>query len=375
MNIKSLLLGSAAALVAVTGARAADAVVVADPEPMDYVRICDVYGTGFYYVPGTETCISVGGYVRYDIGVGELFGIDRDGDGGDDTYYKRARAAIQIDARQETEFGTLRGYIHVNHNYDTFGGTAGTTTVVGDINGDGDTNDPGEAIVVAATPGGSRDSTAINHAYISLGGFRVGATDSLFSTFTGYAGGVINDDLAVAYGPFKTHQISYTFTAGPVSAAVALEDGGNDVPLDDYVPHVVGGVSYSAGMFGVSAVVGYDAVNEEVAGKVRVDVKATDTISAFIMGGLKGDNVASYYGTWGGDWALWGGVSAGITDKATVNVQVNYDDAENFSAVANVDYELARNFHIIPEVAYADFAGAGDGQFGGFLRFNYSFGK
>ena len=64
MNIKSLLLGSAAALVAVSGARAADAVVMVEPEPAEYVRICDTYGTGFFYIPGTETCLKVGGYVR-----------------------------------------------------------------------------------------------------------------------------------------------------------------------------------------------------------------------------------------------------------------------------------------------------------------------
>ena len=66
MNIKSLLLGSAAALVAVSGARAADAVVVAEPEPVEYVRVCDAYGAGFFYIPGTETCLKIGGYVRYD---------------------------------------------------------------------------------------------------------------------------------------------------------------------------------------------------------------------------------------------------------------------------------------------------------------------
>src|SRR5690606_21430745 len=70
MNIKGLLLGSAAALVAVSGARAADAVVIAEPEPFEYVRICDTYGAGFYYIPGTETCLKFSGYMRYDIGVG-----------------------------------------------------------------------------------------------------------------------------------------------------------------------------------------------------------------------------------------------------------------------------------------------------------------
>ena len=52
MNIKSLLLGSAAALVAVTGARAADAVVVAEPEPVEYVKVCDAYGAGFLLYSG-----------------------------------------------------------------------------------------------------------------------------------------------------------------------------------------------------------------------------------------------------------------------------------------------------------------------------------
>src|SRR6187200_3098258 len=102
MNIKSLLLGSAAAFVAVSSARAADAVVIAEPEPMEYVRICDTYGVGFYYIPGTETCLKLSGYIRYDIGIGSLGfedTVDKSdfiGDGGgigddfdtNDTYYK-----------------------------------------------------------------------------------------------------------------------------------------------------------------------------------------------------------------------------------------------------------------------------------------------
>ncbi len=57
MNIKSLLIGSAAALAAVSGAHAADAIVAAEPEPLEYVRVCDAFGTGFFYIPGTETCL------------------------------------------------------------------------------------------------------------------------------------------------------------------------------------------------------------------------------------------------------------------------------------------------------------------------------
>ena len=128
MNIKGLLLGSAAALVAVSGARAADAVVIAEPEPMEYVRICDTYGVGFYYIPGTETCLKVSGYIRYDIGVGAL-GLQDVVDKGDwwengvvdtnDTYYKRARFALRVDSRTETELGTLRTFAQINFNYDS----------------------------------------------------------------------------------------------------------------------------------------------------------------------------------------------------------------------------------------------------------------
>ena len=52
MKLKTLLLGSAATLIAVSGAQAADA-VVAEPEPVDYVKVCDMYGAGFFYIPGT----------------------------------------------------------------------------------------------------------------------------------------------------------------------------------------------------------------------------------------------------------------------------------------------------------------------------------
>jgi hypothetical protein len=68
MNIRSLLLGTAAALVAVSGARAADAVMAPEPEPVEYVRVCDAYGAGFFYIPGTETCLQISGYVWYQIG-------------------------------------------------------------------------------------------------------------------------------------------------------------------------------------------------------------------------------------------------------------------------------------------------------------------
>src|SRR5262245_66627294 len=61
--MKSVLLSSAEVLV-VFGAQAADLPVKA--KPVEYVKICSLYGEGFYYVPGTDICLKVGGYVRAD---------------------------------------------------------------------------------------------------------------------------------------------------------------------------------------------------------------------------------------------------------------------------------------------------------------------
>jgi opacity protein-like surface antigen len=63
-TVKSLVLGSAAAIVAMSGAQAADLPVKA--KAVEYVKICSLYGAGFYYIPGTDTCIKIGGYLRVD---------------------------------------------------------------------------------------------------------------------------------------------------------------------------------------------------------------------------------------------------------------------------------------------------------------------
>ena len=62
--VKSLILGSTAGLIAMSGAQAADLPVKA--KAVEYVKICSLYGAGFYYIPGTDTCIKIGGSIRLD---------------------------------------------------------------------------------------------------------------------------------------------------------------------------------------------------------------------------------------------------------------------------------------------------------------------
>ena len=244
MNIKSLLLGSAAALVAVSGARAADAVVAVEPEPVDYVRVCDVYGKGFYYIPGTETCLSVGGYVRFRVNVAGDPVVNREGD--DYQLGTSTRARINFDAREETELGTLRAFARFqatnNSVSSNFSGTNGVS---------------------------------MDQAYIQLGGLLIGYRDTLWSSdIGGIEDGLLTDtDLIV--GDFNTNQISYTFAAGGFSATLGLEDDGTG----DVVPDIHGKLVYSGAWGGAYLSAVYDETfnQEDVTSLFTVPTRYTLT--------------------------------------------------------------------------------------------------
>jgi hypothetical protein len=110
-----------------TGAQAADLPVKA--KPVQYVKICSLYGAGFYYIPGTDTCIKIGGFVRlqtqYNVNGnssnGPLFSNNANRTTND--YTTRNRGYITADARSQTEYGTLRGYIAVGNTGDNTGGS------------------------------------------------------------------------------------------------------------------------------------------------------------------------------------------------------------------------------------------------------------
>lgn len=348
MNIKSLLIGSAAALAAVSGAQAADAIVAAEPEPMEYVRVCDAFGTGYFYIPGTETCLKIGGYVRFDVGGGELLGLDASGAngfgfGGGDEWNTYTRFTLNVETASDTEYGALKTFVEAR-----FHAQSGSVT-----NSDG-------------------TGTTLNFAYIDLAGFRVGKTETAFYTFVGYAGNVIQDDL-IAGGIYDANVIQYNYDSGSgLTAVISLEDtdDGNQAGRD-YVPNVVGGVGYSGGAWGIKAVGGYDAAIEEGAIKVRLD-GSFGGFSVFAMAGWNTDgDIRNAYATWDGDWAVWLGASAPVTERVTLNAQVSFDDDDALAVVANANFTVVPGFVVTPEVAYFD--NGEDDAWGGMVRFQRSF--
>ena len=130
--VKSLLLCSAAGLVAVAGAQAADLPVKA--KPVEYVKICSLYGVGFYYIPGTDMCLKIGGWVRAEYAYGDNGNLTwgpfnanlNDRSTSNSTW--RARGYITADARNQTEYGTVRGYLAVGLSTSNIGTDSATNT-------------------------------------------------------------------------------------------------------------------------------------------------------------------------------------------------------------------------------------------------------
>ena len=209
-NVTSMLLGGAAGLMAVTAAHAADLPVKA--KPIEYVKICTVYGEGFFYIPGTDTCMRIGGYLRAEIdtNAGGTFSPGLGPGGGNaaqhiwaydrtsDTLVTRTRQLWTFDVRSQTEFGTLRSYARTGIQWTT-----------------------GDSIAA-----GSGALAYIDRAFIQLGGFTFGKAVSYFDSYVygihSYQSSVLGSEGTAGNG---TNMFAYTAQAGGgFSGTLAFED-------------------------------------------------------------------------------------------------------------------------------------------------------
>jgi hypothetical protein len=208
-RMKALLLGGAAGIIAVSGAQAADLPVKA--KPAEYVKICSLYGEGFFYIPGTDTCIKLGGYLRAEVdhnaggtfspgvtpGNGALqhvWGYDRTSD----DFVTRTRQLVTFDTRTMTDYGVLRSYSRIGVQWTT--------------------GDPISA--------GTNAPAYLDRAFIQFAGFTFGKAVSFYDSYVfgihSYQSSIIGSEGVAGNG---TPQIAYTYQfGGGWSATVALED-------------------------------------------------------------------------------------------------------------------------------------------------------
>ncbi|MBO6899701.1 MAG: porin, partial [Rhizobiaceae bacterium] len=405
MKLKSLLIGSAAVMAVSTGsAKAADAIVMAEPEPMEYVRICDVYGAGFYYIPGTETCMKIGGYFRYELGyhratsatstviynqvnaagnfVGPFagYGITRTNPAGLNHFF---RFAPTIDVRSETALGTLRGFARVYFDY----GWTPSTIPSGFVFGTSPAvfpPGPGMPALTGTLGGSYGTTTSLNQGYIELirsgGTFRVGLGDSPYLRFLGYGGYTMNDG---RYGGVNSVEISYTFAgSNGFSGIIALVEDGRD---SDWAPMVEGGFNFAQGWGSFGIMAGYDTTptSNSWGAKAVLRANLTERVSATLQvfysnpgGGIGAYTIMDHSGTLTSPagrttWSVLGSFEAAFTEKAALQATAQWFDTGNWFVAGGLNLTPAENFSIRPEITYqttSTAASGGGATWGGRIR-------
>jgi len=220
--VKSLVLGSAAALVAMGGAQAADLPVKA--KAVEYVRICSLYGAGFWYIPGTDTCIKLGGYLRVDTTFnGSIYGQPAwSGDGGQrnrfmDNWASRSRLAVTVDTRTATEYGVVRTFGQLDAQFSTLGGNTfnpSSINLTSPIGGSNLLDTAGSGYV------------AVEYVFIQFAGFTFGKSSSAYATpWNGYPGNNSSNLLGGMDSVTGVNNIQYTAQFGNgVSGSIGLDD-------------------------------------------------------------------------------------------------------------------------------------------------------
>ncbi|MEJ1158192.1 porin [Prosthecomicrobium sp. N25] len=220
------------------------------PAAVDYVKVCDAYGSGFFYIPGTETCLRIGGGVRFDADYAQERFVQQANRYVTPYPYRNwnaistlARARIDFEARTGTEYGLLRSVARIEFENGTFH----------------ETFDP----VTLAARNLSFNRTILREGYVQWGGLTAGITYSYFNLpfFLTYSNPLTADQ--------RTNMLAYTVSQGGFSATLALEDptiarrgfigpyGVNSPAGSNYAgfkyPDVIGTVKFTSPTFTVQA--------------------------------------------------------------------------------------------------------------------------
>jgi len=270
-KIKSLILGSAAGFVAIAGAQAADLPVKA--KAVQYVKICSLYGAGFYYIPGTETCIKLGGYVQADANFNggnydqppwtAASGTDVAGRGGD-MFTTRARSQFNLDTRTATEYGVVRTYWSSNFEF-----SSGTSF------------------------NASTGNLTLDYGFVQFAGFTFGKAVSGFQTPWGAYGA--NNNTSYFIGGYDNAtgitQASYTWQFGNgISAQLGVEDS-RTIDRGNLVNTATGITAATLPLGNWASSYGGNAA-PDISGNIRVD-QAAFTLQ---FSGALHQNRATYYG-------------------------------------------------------------------------------
>jgi Porin subfamily len=376
--IRTFLLGSAAALVVVAGAQAADLPTRKGAPAAEYVKVCKVGGAAGFVIPGSDTCLKITGYMTGQVEGGNLsqgytFTPATTGSGqvgqtkytptatnARDAIGYTARAEVELIAKTNTAYGVLTSDIDTQFNY-----------------GSGfDSEDS--------------DGAFINHGFVNWAGITAGKANSFFSFFAaGYGFADIFSPDRQGYN--QPLLLAYTATfGGGFSATISLEDpkesgpsagetiagtdeffAGNATYLGMRSPDIVASVDLAQGWGGahLSGVAHNVIMQDDLFGNTL------NTWGWAVDGGLKfnlptigaGDNI-QFQGVWSRNAVWYSGISDGLWGEngaangngiampvadAFSNGNGTWATPTAWSLTAISEFHFGPAFSIDPEVSYA----------------------
>lgn len=365
MAMKRAIAGFSAVLSLASAAGAADVIVA---QPIDYVRVCDVFGNAYWFSPSADTCLSVTGYVRLDARLGPgIAGATAVSGAGN--WQLNTKAALTVQARSMTDWGPLIGLMRVA----------------------GQSNN--SAVGPGGTPAGAAgpiNNIALEEYYGALGQrLLFGYTESTFAYGYNVPFRTINNVGLLRVG--NVDQLRIGFGGRNWGVAVAAEDprdralGTN--PATMTFPDIVARLTGSMGAINGQLSAGYGSriardtwglqagLTARLTGlgrddAIRVIGAWSNTSPEWVSGGLADDGAGTYWSVlaafnhvfnaqWGA--SVYGSYAQGPVSGAA------------WQAAFVAQFTPTPNFVVSGEVGYAVGQGAPAGAWNGTVRFQRSF--
>jgi hypothetical protein len=319
--MKSVLLGSAATLVVVAGAQAADLPTKKGAPAAEYVKVCKVGGVAGFIIPGSDTCLKISGGIEAMYAFGNLdtqylgpLAYLAHSTAGDtkyrDGYGASARADVSLETVSNTAAGPLVGMIDVHFDQGYGMGVAGPNW------------------------------SYINNAYIQWAGITAGIKGSFFDYLGG--GETWFNMISPEHSGTGIPLLAYTATfGGGFSATLSLEEPAT--PLEESSRQVfdggaqefydVNGATYTNTGLGARApdVVGSLDLTQSWGTAHLAAVAHQAEIESPLVGG--GDDTK-----WG--WAVLGGVGFNLPQLGAGDV-VKFQGAYSYAAIGYSGFTTA----------------------------------
>ncbi|MDK4737236.1 porin, partial [Rhizobium sp. CNPSo 3490] len=282
-----------------------------------------------FYIPGTETCLKIEGYIRFQVNVGEDVGGDSDWDAV-------TRGQVQFTAKSDTEYGPLTGVIVMQFNADN----------------------------------ATDQEAKLDSAYLDVAGFRAGLFYSWWDD--GLSGET--DDI----GSIVTlhNSIRYQYESGDFYAGLSVDELEDGFYKSGEGPNNVGvafGLGGKAGAFSYQLTGGWDFDNED--GAIRAMGTVDIGPGTLGLAAVYSSGPNSYYSA--AEWAVAAEYAIKATDKLKITPGVQYygdyyvagddfSDGDAWKVGLTVDYQIVDNFYAKASVQYLDPEDADDSTTGYF---------